>query len=105
MTGTGASDDDSLDVDCLAHTVGPAFRRCLVEVPPGDALQLDPASWRDAIVFVLAGQVDVRCSGGIGHQFRQGDILCFARPPVRSVRNPGRVPARLLAIWRRTTHR
>ena len=52
------------------------------------------------IVFVLAGEIDVQCSSGAGHRFQQGDILWFTGLSVRSLRNGGSVPVRLLAIWR-----
>ena len=51
-------------------------------------------------MFVLAGEVDVQCWSGAGHRFQPGDILWFTGLPVRSLRNGGSVPVRLLAIWR-----
>ena len=51
-------------------------------------------------MFVLAGEVDVQCWSGAGHRFQPGDILWFTGLSVRSLRNGGSVPVRLLAIWR-----
>ena len=104
MIQAGSGDRDSLDVDRIARTAWPTFGQRIVAVQPGGALPFDPATWQDAIVFVLAGELDVQCSSGAGHRFQQGDILCFMGLSVRSLRNSGPVPARLLAIWR-TAHR
>jgi quercetin dioxygenase-like cupin family protein len=100
MTQAGPDDGDSLDVDRIARTVRPTFGRRVVAVPPGEAMPFDPSTWADAIVFVLAGEIDVQCSSGAGHRFQQGDILWFTGLSVRALRNGGSVPVRLLAIWR-----
>jgi hypothetical protein len=97
--------DDSLDVARIARTAPPAFGRRVVELAPGAELAFDPAGWQDAIVFVLAGDIDVQCPSGAGHRFGSGAVLCFTRLPVRTLRNPGSEPARLLAIWRHAAHR
>ena len=100
MTQAGPDDGDSLDVDRIARMAWPAFGRRVVAVLPGDTLPFDPGAWEDAIVFVLAGEIDVQCSSGAEHRFRQGDILWLTGLSVRSLRNGAPVPARLLAIWR-----
>lgn len=100
MIPAGPDDGDSLDVDRIARTVWPTFGRRVVAVPPGEAMPVDAGTWEDAIVFVLSGEIDVRCSSGAGHRFQQGDILWFTGLSVLSLRNGGPVPARLLAIWR-----
>lgn len=96
---------DSLDVTRIACTALPAFGRRVVELAPGAELAFDPASWQDAIVFVLAGEVEVRCAAGASHRFERGNVLCFTQLPVRTLHNRGPVPARLLAIWRHAAHR
>jgi quercetin dioxygenase-like cupin family protein len=96
---------DSRDVARIACTAGPSFGRRVVELAPGAELAFDPAIWRDAIVFVLAGEVEVRCAGGASHRFGPGDIVCFTRLPVRTLCNGGAVPVRLLAIWRHAAQR
>jgi len=102
MTESGA---DSLDVTRIAGSAPPSFGRRVVELASGAELAFDPASWQDAIVFVLAGEVDVQCPGGAGHRFGPGDVVCFTRLPVRTLHNRGAVPARLLAMWRHAAHR
>jgi glyoxylate utilization-related uncharacterized protein len=78
------------------------FVERVVELAPATALDYDPAGWRDAIVFVTAGEVELESADGERARFGRGDVLCLAACPLRVLRNPGRVPARLLAIRRAT---
>jgi hypothetical protein len=76
------------------------FSRRLIELEPGDSVDLDQALWQDAIVFALAGELTVTCSTGESHRFGEGAILTLARVPVIDARNTGITATRLLAIWR-----
>ena len=78
-----------------------AFVRRLVELEPGAALDHEDALWQDAIVFLVAGEFHVECSGGDSHCFRAGDILTLARVPIRRAHNSGATLVRLVAIRRR----
>ncbi len=77
-----------------------AFSSRTVELPPGAALDHAAAPWTDAMVTVVAGEIEVECSGGERCRFHRGDVLTFARLPLHRVRNRGSEPARLLAVWR-----
>ena len=107
---TGMSDvdpggADSLDVARVARTAGPSFGRRVVELAHGAELAFDPAIWRTPLVaFCWRGGGAVR-GGGASHRFGPGDIVCFTRLPVRTLRNCGPVPVRLLAIWRHAAQR
>ena len=94
--------EDELDLERLAETYSPTFGKRIVELQPADALAYDRSIWQDAIVFVTAGEIELECSSGQRHRFRDGDVLCLAALPVRTLRNVGRTQARLLTIWRRT---
>ncbi|MGI8869858.1 MAG: hypothetical protein ACR2F6_13675 [Mycobacteriales bacterium] len=96
------SDADAIDVERLARTPSSAVTKQVVELDPGEVLVVDAASWRDAIVFVTAGEIDVECASGAGRRFADGDILCFAQISVRAVRNRGRGQAHILVVRRRT---
>jgi hypothetical protein len=97
------SDEDALDVERLGRSASRSFSRRVIELQPGACLDHDDAFWRDAIVFLTAGELDVECSGGTGHCFRAGDILTFASLPIRRAHNSGAEPTRLLVIWRRAS--
>jgi quercetin dioxygenase-like cupin family protein len=96
------ADGDAIDVERLARTPSAAVTKRVVELAAGEVLAADAASWRDAIVFVTAGAVAVRCVSGTEQQFGTGDILCFARIPIRLLRNRGCGRARLLVVRRCT---
>jgi quercetin dioxygenase-like cupin family protein len=76
------------------------FAREVVLLPPGGQLDHTAPVWQQTLVVVLAGEIVVECDHGERHRFVRGDILTFARLPLRRVHNEGPRPARLLAIWR-----
>jgi quercetin dioxygenase-like cupin family protein len=89
--------DAELDLDRIARD-SLHFRRCVIELAPDAELRAD--TWRDAIVFLASGEVELECDAGECRRFAAGAVLCFP-PPVRVVRNGGCEPARLIAISRR----
>jgi hypothetical protein len=95
------TDDDAIDVDRLGASSIGNFTRRIIELPALSVLDDDTVDWEGAIVFVTAGEVELVCQSGARAIFCDGDILCFAPFPGLTVRNSGREPARLLAVWRR----
>jgi hypothetical protein len=93
------SSEGGLDLDRLARDAR-HFRRREVELAPAAVVRVDADAWRDAIVFVEAGEVEVECTAGDRRRFATGAVLCFAHP-ARVIRNCGGEPTRLLAISRR----
>jgi quercetin dioxygenase-like cupin family protein len=72
-----------------------------VAVAPGCEHAYDEAEWRDAIVSVTCGEIELECLGGARHEFRTGDVLWLAGLPLRVLRNRGTEPALLVAVSRR----
>lgn len=72
----------------------------LVELEPGSALDHDDPLWQEAIVVVIAGELEVTCSRGESHSFCAGAVLTLARLPVLRARNSSAASTRLLAISR-----
>ena len=93
------SRDDGLDPEQLARRSAD-YTRSVVELLPGEELRVDSARWRDALVFVTAGEIELRCESGQRRCFARGAILCLM-PTVRLIRNGGDAPARLIAVARR----
>ncbi len=93
-------DDEPLDVRRLHERAVGRFSRRVVELASGGSLDLRDKTWQEAIVFVTAGELVVESSGGERHWFRTGDVLTFARLPIRGAYNRGAAPTRLLAVWR-----
>ena len=92
--------DEQFDLNRLARDAL-HFRKRVIELTPNDELRIDATAWRDAIVFLETGEVELECSAGERRRFAAGAVLCLV-PPVRALRNFGDDSARLIAISRRT---
>ena len=90
--------EDALEVERLARS-SLLFRKCAIELRPNEELRVDHR-WRDAIVFLERGEIELECSAGMRRQFAAGAVLCLM-PSVRMVRNRASDSARLIAISRR----
>jgi hypothetical protein len=73
----------------------------VVEVPPGGERPYDGAEWTGALVVVGRGEIELDCRDGDRPRFAGGAVLWLGGLPVRALRNPGAVPAVLVAISRR----
>jgi hypothetical protein len=76
------------------------FERRIVSVPPGGALDYDEAVWRDALVLVVRGEIELG-----GERFGRGSVLSLAGLPLRALHNRGVEPAELVAVRRRRAAR
>ena len=90
--------EHDIDSEQLARD-SPDFLRRVIELAPDQELS-GLAAWRDAIVFLTDGEIEVVCVAGGRRRFTRGAILC-PTPTVRLLRNSGAEPARLIAISRR----
>ena len=68
------------------------FVRRTVSLPPGGALEYDEADWRDALVVVVRGEIELG-----GERFGRGSVLSLAGLSVRALHNRGAEPAELVA--------
>ena len=71
-----------------------------VAVAPGGDRPYDAAEWRDALVLVKSGEIEVRGVSGARSAFGRGDLLYLDRIPLRGLHNPGVEPAVLVAVSR-----
>jgi hypothetical protein len=78
-----------------------AFVLRAVAVAPGGRRAYDEGEWRDAIVVVKRGEIELECLSGISHRFRRGDLLWLSGLPLRALHNRGGEPALLVAVSRR----
>jgi quercetin dioxygenase-like cupin family protein len=85
----------------LGRRLPPAFEVRQIALVPGQPRPYVEAEWRDALVVVERGEVEVECLTGVRWRFVAGDILCLRRLPVRGLRNHGPVSALLTAVSRR----
>jgi uncharacterized cupin superfamily protein len=79
----------------------PGFECRAVAVEPGGVRIYNEAEWRDAIVVVGSGEIELEALGGSRERFRCGDILCFSGLPLRSLHNRGSERAVLVSVSRR----
>jgi hypothetical protein len=79
----------------------PSLERRELAVPVGAARAYDPALWRDALVVVERGEIELECRGGSSRRFKRGDVLWLAGLPVRALRNRGPERTVLVAVSRR----
>ena len=71
-----------------------------VAVAPGGDRPYDPAEWRDALVLVKSGEIELRGVSGATRSVGCGDLLYLDRVPLRGLHNPGSEPAVLVAVSR-----
>src|SRR5207247_4759405 len=67
---SGMNDADEIDLDRLTRRLPARFGTRTLELAPASVLAYDAASWRDAIVVVTAGEIEVECVGGERGRFR-----------------------------------
>ena len=76
----------------------PATR--LVVVPPWGERLYDREEWRDALVVVSSGAIELEGEHGVRHRFEKPAFLVLRNPRLRRLVNPAWLPATLLAITR-----
>ncbi|HEX4527490.1 MAG TPA: hypothetical protein VH108_12205 [Gaiellaceae bacterium] len=90
---------DDFDPEQVARDSADFFRR-VIELAPDQELSSSLVASRDAIVFVIDGEIELMCVEGARRRFTRGAMLCLT-PTVRLLRNSGVEPVRLIAISRR----
>ena len=75
-----------------------AFRT--VTVDPGGCLPFEEDAWRDALVTVESGELELVMACGRSCYFQRGDLLWLQGLPLASLRNRGDEPTVLVAASR-----
>lgn len=94
-------DEDHGRFSLLERRLGTEFERREIVVAPGRSRAYDEAEWRDAIVAVERGEIEVEGTAGSRRRFGSGDVLSLAGLPLRALRNRGEEAAVLVAVSRR----
>ena len=89
-----------MELSFLGRSVPPQFRLRIVAVEPGCEQAYVEAEWRDTLVVVEQGEVDLEWASGSRCRFVRGDVLFLAGLPLRALRNPGDEPMLLAAVSR-----
>jgi hypothetical protein len=69
--------------------VGPIFDIRTVALEPGGSLAYDEDEWRDALVTVESGEIELEMTCGRSCYFGQGDLLWFEGLPLAGLHNRG----------------
>jgi hypothetical protein len=83
----------------------PRFRIRRIVVAPGAERPYDESEWKDSLVVVESGKLELECTGGSSRRFGRGDVLWLIGLPLCVLRNAGAVPTVLVAVSRRRTAR
>ena|SRR5947209_7007088 len=84
----------------FAEPLPPVVRRTVTVLEPGTTRPYEEAEWRDALVVVRRGEIELECLAGGRHAFREGDILFLSGLSLRALHNRGAGPAVLVAVSR-----
>lgn len=79
----------------------PGFELRAMTVSPISERLYDEAEWRDALVLVQRGEIELEWLSGACRSFRCGDLLWLTGLSLRVLRNHGDDPVVLLAVSRR----
>jgi hypothetical protein len=81
------------------------FDSRVTAVAPGDERAYREAEWRDALVLVVRGEIELEARSGRRERFARGAVLSLAGLRLRALRNRGPEPAELVAVRRRRSAR
>jgi hypothetical protein len=87
-------------LNLLARPMPSGFGVRVVVLGPGCERPYQAAEWRDALVEVDRGQVDLEFCSGACRRFGPGGLLWLAGLGLRTLRNREREPAVLVAMFR-----
>ncbi len=80
------------------------FVRRTVVLDPGTSQRTHDGEWRDALVLVERGEVDLECAAGGRRRFSAGAVLWLTGIDIRVLHNVGTGPVELVAVTRRRPH-
>jgi hypothetical protein len=76
------------------------FEVRLVAVAPGGTRAYVEAEWRDALVIVQHGQIELEGLSGSRRSLERGAVLWLAGLPLRALHNRGLEPAVIVVVAR-----
>jgi len=94
--------DDGRRLGFVSGRLGPGYERQVTVVAAGCSRAYHEAEWRDALVVVERGEIELECEGGGRRRFRSGAVLWLCGLPLHALHNRGQEPAVLVAVARRT---
>lgn len=93
--------DRDARVDLISRSSSATIEIRIVVLAPGCEWGYDESEWRDSLLEIEQGYLDVEfCSGDV-RRFTPGDVLWLAGLPVRALHNRGSAAIVLVAASRR----
>jgi hypothetical protein len=77
-----------------------AFELLVITLAPGRERPFEAAEWRDAIVVVERGEIELESHEGGRVRFERGAVMCLTGVPMRALHNRGSGTA-VLSVVRR----
>jgi hypothetical protein len=98
----GVTDRDDASPAALDPRTLPSWvERHVVSIPVGHSHPYAEDEWRDALVMITTGELEIECAFGGRRHFEQGAILWLVGLDVRWLHNAGHATVTLTAIRRR----
>ena len=85
----------------LDRRIGWSFSLRVTVIAPGGARAYDESEWRDALVVLERGEIELESVHGSRRRLDRGAVLWLAGLPIGAIHNPGSEPALLVAVARR----
>ena len=85
----------------LGRPLPSGFEMRVVTVAPGDTKAYREAEWRDALVVIERGRIQLQGPGGGRRDFATGDVLCLVGLSLWTIHNRGPETAVLVAVSRK----
>jgi hypothetical protein len=95
--GSG-SETDRLSL--LDRRLAWTFSLRLTVIAPGAVRTYNEAEWRDALVVIERGEIELVSVRGRRLRLESGAVLWLSGLPLKALHNPGSEPALLLAVGR-----
>jgi quercetin dioxygenase-like cupin family protein len=88
-------------LELLARSLPAGYQIRLLILEPGTEVAYEPATWRDSLVEVECGQVELHLRDKRRIRVRTGEVLWLSGLGVLSISNPSGSPAALTGLARR----
>jgi 3-oxoacyl-[acyl-carrier protein] reductase len=92
------------DLPFVRGSLPRSLTRRVVTIGPGRSLPYDSDVWRDALIVVERGAIELQDTRGRSWRFGDGSLLSLGDLPLRRLGNPGPTRAVLVAIAPDTSH-
>lgn len=96
-----SEDNEQERLSFLDRPLAAAFVLQVITVAAGVEMIYQEADWRDALVVVENGRIELETLTGSRRGFAAGDVLCLIGLSVRALHNGGPEHAVLVAVSRR----